>query len=192
MLTAYIVCAVLGGGLAVLSAFFGGDADADADLDASGDADAGHGAEAGTWLPFLSIQFWIFALAVFGIVGTTLRLALGTTLFMELAAAVPTALLTGAGVSWTIRSLRQSQISSSLDERAWLGCEGVVLFPISAKQQGKIRVVMHEREHELLALTDEEEPMAPGEKVVVIELEEGRARVQRAGFFLPNETDSQD
>lgn len=201
MLTAYIICAILGGGMAALSAVFGGDAELDADLDAGFDADLGAdidldldvdadadvdvGGLGSIWMPFLSIQFWIFALAVFGLVGTSMRLLLGTTVFVELAAAVPSALLMGGGVSWTIRTLRQTQISSSMDSRAWLGSEGDALFPISETSPGKIRVKIGEREHELLAVSQDGVEIAAGERVVVIELDGTRAKVQRADKFLP-------
>ena len=183
MIELYIATAILGGGLVALSAFTGGDADVDADVDADG-GDAGTDVD-GTWVPILSMRFWTFTLAFFGLSGMMLYWLTGLAVTGQLAVAAPFGLLSGLGASWTLRRLQLSEISSSAQERDLLGVEARVLFPISSTSPGKIVYRVREREAEILALTDDDAPLEPGETAVIIGFEDGKARVVRPDRFLP-------
>ena len=77
---------------------FNADADFDADIEADGAIDADLSAATGDldgegWLPFLSMRFWTFALACFGMSGTFMN-ALGTSDLIS----APISAVTGIGV----------------------------------------------------------------------------------------------
>ena len=84
--TVYWVCLIVGGGLLLISSIAGTDADAgfdadvDVDVDVDAGVDAGH-AHASALASWFSIQFIVFFMAMFGLVGVTLthltRLMLG-------------------------------------------------------------------------------------------------------------------
>ncbi|MGB2987501.1 MAG: hypothetical protein WBE26_16680, partial [Phycisphaerae bacterium] len=79
--TAYWICLIIGGGLLVISSIAGSDTDAgldadvDTDLSVDGDVDvdvdAGH-AHASSLATWFSMQFAVFFLAVFGVIGVTM------------------------------------------------------------------------------------------------------------------------
>ncbi len=71
--TAYWVALILGGGLLLISTLAGGDADVDIDmdLDVDVDIDTGH-AHAASLATWFSMQFAVFFLAMFGLVGVTM------------------------------------------------------------------------------------------------------------------------
>ena len=190
MITLYASSAIIGGGLVILSAFFGGDSDADADVDVDADADADGdtdgGLDGGPWIPFLSFKFWTFGACFFGLTGLALAWFTPMAAAAQLLVAAPAGLLSGLGASWTLRQLSRSQISSSMSQREMIGCEAEALFPIAAGAPGKIRFTLHEREFELLAVADPEHPIARGDRVVILEIEEGRARVIPHDRFLPS------
>ncbi|MBI2895521.1 MAG: DUF1449 family protein [Deltaproteobacteria bacterium] len=201
MLAVYLFCLVAGGLLVGASALLGGkeadlgdahvgDADlGDADLGGAhvGDADIGgdaHGPGEATptagWLPFLSMQFWTFALAFFGLTGTALTL-LGLASFLPtLIAALAVGLGSGTAVSYVLRRLRADTVSSSIGEKDFVGRSAVVRLPIAADSPGKIRLTVKEQVIDLVATTDEKEPIAAGEEVLVIQINETRAQVVRA------------
>lgn len=210
MLAVYLFCLVAGGLLVGASALLGGkDADlgshagdahlGDADLgdadvgDADvgdahvGDADIGGDAHApgeavhtAGWLPFLSMQFWTFALAFFGLTGTALTL-LGLASFVPtLIAALAVGLGSGTAVSYVLRRLRADTVSSSVGEKDFVGRSAVVRLPIAVDSPGKIRLTVKEQVIDLVATTDETEPIAAGEEVLIIQLNETRAHVVRA------------
>ena len=193
--TIYILSTVLGGGLIALSTLFGdhgdGDAGADGGADAGGDAggDAGdgggEGGHAGTWLPILSLQFWTFGLAFFGLTGLLLSTLTSAPVAVQLLTALPTGAISGLGVSYGIRKMRTQQISSSLDEQAYLGTEATLLFPLQRGDTSKIRFSLQGRTLELLAVTEEDAALPAGARVVITEIERGRAKVIAADLFLP-------
>lgn len=185
MLELYIASAIIGGGLVALSAFTGSDADADAE---PGDADGGTDVD-GTWVPILSMRFWTFSAAFFGLTGMLLHWLTGLSVVAQLAAALPFGLASGLGASWTLRRLQLDQITSSVGEQEMLGTEVRVLFDVSSSAPGKIAWKVRERDVELLAITDEEKPIARGETAVIIAFEDGKARVIRPDRFLPPGTE---
>jgi membrane protein implicated in regulation of membrane protease activity len=207
MLTVYLVCLLIGGTFVAGSALFGGhdhggvdhglDHDASAPLHAGGDAeqseavvpaDAAHALGAGTaeaahaWLPFLSMRFWTFFLAFFGLTGTVLTgLALWSSQLFIAPAAVAMGLFSGYGVSYTFGRLRRETISSSLQEQDYIGATGRVLLPVSRGEQGKVRLEIQGRIVDLIAETEDEQPLAVRQEVLVYGLERGVLKVTSPG-----------
>ncbi len=200
MLALYIGCLVVGGGLVALS-LMGGDidghdmdsgADADADAGADGDAGADHahgpGADAASaWLPFLSLRFWTFSVAFFGLMGLAVNLLTAVPLLLEVGSALGVGLTAGLGVSWGIHRLQLGNVDSSVRPQELLGTEGRVTLPLEPGRRGKIRALVGGRQLDLIAETVEPGTIGIGEDVVICELDGPRVRVVRAQALLPHE-----
>lgn len=182
-LTLYLIALFVGGPLVLFSAL-GGDVDADVDLDVDADVDldvdadtdvdvdvdAGSGLDA--WLPFARVRFWIFALFMVGLLGTTLTLAgeLGTVTVAALALGIgaPAAMLGERA----IRAVKTASTSATASASDFVGAQGVVLLPVGTTQVGQIRVRVRGREIDLEARLegDSDESIAAHEPVLVYEL----------------------
>ncbi len=190
-LTLYLIALFVGGPLVLFSAL-GGDVDADVDLDVDADVDFDadadldadmdvDGSGLDSWLPFARVRFWIFALFMVGLLGTTLTLA------GELSAGVVAALALGIGApaamlgERAIRAIKGASTSAAASASDFVGAQGVVLLPVGSAQAGQIRVRVRGREIDLEARLDgdAESPIAAHEPVLVYELTgDGVALVQ--------------
>ncbi len=187
-LTLYLIALFVGGPLVLFSALGGDmdtdvdlDVDADVDLDVDADVDADVGAGLESWLPFARVRFWIFALFMVGLLGTTLTLAgeLGGPLVAALAFGIGTPLaMVGERA---IRAIKSASTSATTSASDFVGAQGVVLLPVGPAQVGQIRVRVRGREIDLEARLDSdlESPIATHEPVLVYELTgDGVALVQ--------------
>ncbi|RME24549.1 MAG: hypothetical protein D6798_10985 [Deltaproteobacteria bacterium] len=161
------------------------DADADFDAEADGDLHAGHdfdkafeaGQEAGgTWLPFLSLRFWTFALATFGGTGTLLDL-LG---FSDLIA-FPVATVTGVGVGWVVawffHKLKSERVTGDTGLKGIRGSEGRLLLPVGPDKPGKVRVVVDGQDVDLVARTGDGRRLEARQAVLIVDVADGVAEV---------------
>jgi membrane protein implicated in regulation of membrane protease activity len=190
MLVLYVVALGLGGTLLGASLLFGGehDKDFDADADADADHDHDHDVHAGGafdvvlgWLPFLSIRFWTFFLAFFGLTGATLTVfELAANQVMAGAIAGIVGYLAGMSIVLAMRRLRRNQPDSNIGGSDCIGETGKVMVAISRGKPGKIRLELKGRTVELLAETEEEQVFDRKESVLVYGIKEnGRAIVTR-------------
>jgi membrane protein implicated in regulation of membrane protease activity len=184
MLTSlYIAATIIGGGLVVIGLFHGHDSDGgfdgghDAHIDLSHDAAVDHhGPVDNLWLPILSLRFWTYFLITFGLVGliagnfTTVQPAV-----VALAAA-GAGLFTGLAVAYTIRHLAD-EIGSVTGVQDMLGMEGEVLVAVRPDSPGRIRCNIKGDSIDLLALSEGDYILQPGERAVVVAVDGDRARV---------------
>ena len=189
MLPLYLAALGLGGVLIVASLVLGGhgeggasdtpdvgghlEGEVDQALDKDLDKDL---AGAGMWLPLLSVRFWTFALAGFGLTGSLLSLLS--------VAATPAALAatgTGLGVGWTVatvfRRLQRDQVTGTVGLAGLGGTEARVLLPVAPGDLGKIRVVVGGQDLDLPARTQDERRIERGESALVVEVRDGVAVV---------------
>ena len=158
------------------------DVDADADLDHDFDVAhhdlhvAGDAADAGGFNPLLSLRFWIYALASFGLTGTVLTL-LSVADLVHIPASILTGACIGYGVGWTFNRLKRDVVGIDTQSRGLKGAEGEAVLAIGPGRTGKIRVRMGEQNVELLATAAEEVDIPRGEKVLVVQVKDGRATV---------------
>lgn len=165
------------------------DADADLDADLDGDLDAGgggldkdidlvgHAAEAGgTWLPFLSLRFWTFALATFGGAGAILDV-IGFSDWVS----APASALTGFGVGWAVaamfRRLKQERVTGDVGLRQLTGQEGKLLLPVAPGKIGKVRVLVGGQDVDLIARSGDGVRLEPRQRVLVVAVHDGVAEV---------------
>ena len=211
MLTVYIICAVLGGGLMLLSAFGGltGDTDFSTDVDASLDVDheidfdhdlsttelaselphldvdltSGFTAH-DFWLAFLSMRFFTYFAGTFGILGLALTFMTGMT--------EPFIGLIGAGVSFGVgyggsllfRYLKAEGVTSGVTKGDYIGVLGKTTVAISGSQPGKVRIRIKDDTLDMMALSEKGTDIARGEEIVVVGLDGNHVRVAPKGDYL--------
>ena len=190
MIPIYIVSAIVGGGLVLVSAFTGhGHQDMGPDHDAGpdhGDAEHGHDgqAEAHIWLPFLSLRFWTYFFASFGVAGLLLTKAGG--LFEPVVGTISagTGLTVGILISYLMRIARRMEADSSPKTQDFLGATCRVVVTVRPGSAGKIRVNIKGETIEMLALPNDDETLEIGTEAVIIALENDRVRVMSAASLL--------
>jgi membrane protein implicated in regulation of membrane protease activity len=151
------------------------DADVDADVDGHAEVDAaGAGGLAEVWLPFISLRFWVFFLAFFGITGTVLSLFALSGKWTTLAASLVMGCVVGFTAAFVIQRLKKQVLGVVADERSYKGTEGTVLLPISAGSDGKVRLTIQGQTVDLPARTDAKEQLSVGSSVLVIDYTDNR------------------
>ncbi len=192
MLAIYLGCLIVGMGL--LAASFVSDHDTDADVDHDFDVDhdvdldAGEvagsvdGAEA-LWLPILSMRFWVFFAAFFGLTGTILHFVHGHP-NVVLGVAVGMGVLCGYVASRVVRALRAQQVNSTIDPQTdYVGKRGQVLLPVEPGDPGQVRLLVKGTTVDLPAVYEGSQVLPRGAEVVVLEyrLEGGTLLVEPCG-----------
>jgi membrane protein implicated in regulation of membrane protease activity len=184
------------GGVLLLGSIFLGDKDTDAPGDAeAGDADAGtgtqaqhfdhgvgdsHGTVAGLFTAFLSLRFWMFFLAFFGLTGLVLDgLDLVDAPSAALAAALFMGLVTGQTTVAVFRRLSHSETGTAASSSDYVGRSGRVMVGFEAGGLGKLRLVLKGTTVDVLATTDDARPFRPGEEALVIAMNDTTAVVAR-------------
>jgi len=205
MLAAYIVAAIVGGGMIVFSALAGLGAHADVgggfghdvdtghsgfDHDASGSHDASHDSdhshenhEGAAWLPFFSIRFWTYTVGTFGLIGTILSLTKVSVEPLTLVIAIAAGLVMGTTAAYIVRSLMKAEHATASSQEDFLGALAQVTVPIG-ELPGKVRTSVRGDIIDFVALSEPGETFAPGEEVMIVGLEGDKARVARKTDFL--------
>lgn len=183
------------GGVLLLGSIFLGDKDTDAPGgDGGGDGDAagtqaqhfdhgvgeGHGSIAGLFTAFLSLRFWMFFLAFFGLTGLVLDgLDLVDGPVVALVAAVFMGLATGQVTVAVFRRLSHSETSTAASAADYVGRSGRVMVGFGAGDLGKVRLTLKGTTVDVLATTEDERPFAPGDEALVIAMNDTTAVVAR-------------
>jgi membrane protein implicated in regulation of membrane protease activity len=187
-MTVYLAALAFGGILLVASLVGGHD---HADHHAGGhdqdhgdahahDHDAGLAAHATLVLPFLSLRFWIFGLAFFGLTGALLH---GLGLTSPLVAAVIATVLGigfGYGAARLFQTLARETVGQVAPDGGHVGREGKLLLPVARGQRGKVRVSTGGVAVDLLAESDDERELPAGTTVLVVALRGTVAVVERS------------
>jgi membrane protein implicated in regulation of membrane protease activity len=205
MLIFYIASLVVGGVLVLLGAFgvtkegdagvdsetgfdkdFTVDKEFDKDFNFAKDLAIGKGSEGFAkiteaadkelWIPFLSLRFWTYLAAGFGLVGT-LGTIMGGNSFITALSATIVGLIAGLAVSYASYKIRQSETSSNVSEQELLGKEAQVLVRISGTTPGRVRLVAMDDIIDMLAVSEDGRKYDVGESVVVVGVENGRLQV---------------
>jgi len=198
MLQLYVFCLVVGMGL-LLASFVhdhDGDADFDADADFDHDVDLDHDVDVGDldadhdvdvaegidaadalWLPLLSLRFWIFFAAFFGLTGTALHFL--TTPPWALGVALTMGAGTGYAASWVVRTLRAQKVNSAVDPRVdYVGRRGEVILGVEPGDPGTVRLHAKGIDVDVVAvLADGAPAQRRGDAVLVIRYDEESSTV---------------
>lgn len=183
------------GGLLLLASILLGDRDsghADAHVDSDAEAGPGsgqgidhgvpgsHGSLAGVFTAFLSMRFWMFFLAFFGLTGLVLDgldLIASSTLALVLSLAM--GLATGQATVAVFRHLSASETSTAAGAHDYVGKSGRVLVGFGPGNLGKLRLTLKGTTVDVLATSDEAQPFAVGDSALVIQMNDTTAVVAR-------------
>lgn len=189
----YLFSFALGGVLLLASILLGdkdtGHADADSELGQSGGSghqglDHGvphsHGSLAGVFTAFLSMRFWMFFLAFFGLTGLVLDgLDLVASSGLALGLALAMGLVTGQATVAVFRHLATSETSTAAGAHDYVGKSGRVLVAFGPGELGKLRLTLKGTTVDVLATSDEERRFVIGDSALVIQMNETTAVVAR-------------
>lgn len=182
MLIAYIVSMIVGGALVVMSAITG-HGHHEASFDHGGDADHG-GGDHDTWIPFLSLRFWMYGLTAFGLSGILLLFLAKQSVAASVPWSIGTGLICGLIVSYITRLAMKSEADSSAKTQDMLGKSANVLVPIRPGLPGKVRFSVKGEWIELLALPQENESIEANEEVIILNIERDRAYVMKKSALM--------
>jgi len=181
MTAVYAFAAIVGWPFLLFFVFFGGDSgDVDADFD--GDLEVAEGVGSGiaaTVLSLLSFRTIVFFLAFFGATGLILT-ATSASRAVTLVIAILLGLFAGSLNNRVFRYLKTSSVGTDVSDEALSGAVGRVTVPISVDSKGRITCEVEGRTINLTAVpfdAREEGEFGVGETVVVVEVNEGTARV---------------
>lgn len=196
LLSLYVGALIIGGGMLAASALLSshGDHDHDADHDVEHevghdhdhDHDDGHiGTSDALWMPILSMRFWTFFLAFFGLTGALLTglsmlgLVSGPW-WVTLALALGLGVGSGYGVSLLIRSLKSERVNSEvIPEVDYVGKVGEALLDVAPGDPGHVRLDVKGSSIDLPATVEPGAArLARGRRVLVMGWEQGRLQVQ--------------
>jgi membrane protein implicated in regulation of membrane protease activity len=140
----------------------------------------GHGDFAGFFLTFLSLRFWMFFLAFFGLTGIVLELLdVAGNEWITLAIALAMGFGIGTGAATVFRKLSAETSGQATTSADYVGKTARVLVPFEAKGVGKVRVDVKGSSIDLLATGMEEESFSGREEVLIVEMDGTRAKVAR-------------
>lgn len=192
LLAIYLGCLIVGMGLLAASFFSDHDTDADVDhdFDVDQDVDLAPGEVAGSvdgaealWLPILSMRFWVFFAAFFGLTGTILHFVHENPNIV-LGVAAGMGFLCGYIASRLVRTLRAQQVNSTIDPQTdYVGKRGEVLLPIEPGDPGQVRLAVKGTFVDLPAVCEGSLVLARGAEVLVLEyrVEGGTLLVEPCG-----------
>lgn len=183
MLTVYVFCLVLSGGLLGVSIFSDfldfdvGDVDVDADVDVDLDTSVDTDIQA---MKIFSIRGLLYLLLGFGLVGTLLSVIWGGEQAVLTATVAGSAGIVSGGLATAIFNwLKRSESGARLTEGSFVGLAGRMSIPFSESGTGKVRVERGDRVYELIAqpFDASAEHIDQWRSVVVVEMKDGRALV---------------
>lgn len=195
LIAVYIISLIVGGGLLLLSLLVGGNGNADVHADVSSDLDmaghtpgdldhpvggdhsieGGHGISLASWF---SIQFVVYSLAIFGLIGTTMAFVAKADPRTVLAFAVLGGVLIGQLVHQALRALKRSGGGSDLTAEDFLKQPARVTIAIEPLRRGEIAVATRTGERFLAAVSRRsDDRFKVGDRVVVVGLSNGVAEV---------------
>lgn len=133
--------------------------------------------EVGLLASFLSLRFWTFAFAFFGLTGVIFErvvpLQNGQAV---LAIAAVTGVVVGFVAATIVNKLRAETVTSTPSEIGYVGLEGEVLLDVSPQEPGRIRISARGSLIDLPARTDG--PSFPkGARALVVDVADGVAKV---------------
>lgn len=191
MFAIYLGSLLFGGVLIAASAF--GGADHGGEIHGGGDAghggdNAGHGGDNAqnqtpAWISLFGLRFWSFGTTFFGITGLVVR-AIGLSALAPFVA-TSVGVAAGLGASATFRRLTGETVGQVRGAAALVGREGTLLLPVARGQRGKVRLGQPGGGDVNLLAESDDEVLASGAEVLIVEVRGNVAVVARAPAARP-------
>ena len=185
-LTIYLT-ALAFGGILLIASLVGGHGhadhhvgDHDQDQGHPHDHDVGRASHAALVMPFLSLRFWIFGLAFFGLTGSLLRGVGAASRLVTAVVASVVGLALGYGAARLFQALARETVGELAPDGGHVGREGKLLLPVARGQRGKVRVTAGGVAVDMVAESDDEKPLPAGTTVMIVALRGNVAVVERS------------
>lgn len=179
----YVFALIAGGILLGASIVLGGGGhDADMHADGAGHAgaeDHAPGALGGALAMLVSLRFWTFFLAFFGLTGIVFTMFELAPALVTGVAAFVMGTASGVGASLIVKSLSGRDSNSASSAADYVGKTALVMVPIAKGQVGKVRLTLKGSTIDVLAATDDELIFATKEEVLIVEMDGTTARIAR-------------
>jgi membrane protein implicated in regulation of membrane protease activity len=170
VLYVYLAAAVVG--LVLLAAsLLGAGHDHAAGHDASNDGDAS------PMLALLSVRVWTYVLAFGGVTGVLLRLLGHEGEPTSGIGALVVGVLTAAMARFVIGRASRAGASGMVRSEDLVGKSAAVVVPFGGGATGKIRVRVAGADVDVLATTDDGEPLDKSDEVLIVEVKDGGSAV---------------
>jgi len=144
------------------------------------DTTESHGDATGYLTLFLSLRFWTFFLAFFGLTGLVLQGLQLVGPFLALGLALGMGAFTGYGAAAALRLLSKTEANSAVTASDYIGKSARVLVPFGKGTTGKVRLRVRGEAIDMVATAVDEGEFSKREEVLVVEVEGTVARVARA------------
>jgi membrane protein implicated in regulation of membrane protease activity len=145
----------------------------------AGPEDHAPGAFGGALAMLVSLRFWTFFLAFFGLTGLVFTLFELAPALIGALAALGMGLFAGFGVSAIVKRLSGRETNSASSSADYLGKTALVLVPVAKGQLGKIRLTLKGSTIDVLAASDDEVEFAIKDEVLIVEMDGTTARIAR-------------
>lgn len=144
-----------------------------------------HDGSSSALTPLLSLRFWTFSLAFFGLAGAVLTAAGVIVAPLLPAVAGGVGLASGYTASRLLGSLARRPLGLVGPADAHIGREGTLLLPVHPGQRGKIRLTIGGASTDLVAEADGDDALPAGTTALVVGLRGNVAVVERSPEALP-------
>ena len=179
----YVFALIAGGILLAASIVLGGGGhDADMQGDGAGHAgaeDHAPGAFGGALAMLVSLRFWTFFLAFFGLTGIVFTMFELAPALITGAAAFMMGAASGVAASLIVQRLSSRDSNSASSSADYVGKMALVMVPVGKGQLGKVRLTLKGTTIDVLAATDEELEFATKDEVLIVEMDGTTARIAR-------------
>jgi membrane protein implicated in regulation of membrane protease activity len=129
------------------------------------------------WLPFLTIRFWIYLAATFGLTGTALSLFRASQEPITLIASLLTGIFVALIGSYAWRVLNVSQVDASTKSKDFIGSTGRLSVGTRPGSLGRVRLYINGEWIDMTAISDIGSEIPEGEEVIVVSIEGSTVRV---------------
>ncbi|GAB4200932.1 MAG: hypothetical protein OHK0013_12440 [Sandaracinaceae bacterium] len=206
MIYVYIFALIVGGLLLGASLLLGAHADHDATgdapaaeapaaPDAAADAGGHDGAASAGGGPqgvesflvwFVSVRFWTFFLAFFGLTGVLLDgFGIVENAFVAGVLAVGMGLFAGLFATWIVRLMTAESSNSAVMASDYIGKSGRLLVGFGPGAVGKVRVEVKGSTVDLLCVAMDDGTYEAKDEVLIVEMDGPRAKVARTRISTP-------
>jgi membrane protein implicated in regulation of membrane protease activity len=158
--------------------------------DGHGDGDGHAEDQQSLFLPLLSLRFWAFTAAFFGLTGLALTLTGGTGAVLTALLAGGVGLGCGYGSARVLSGLTRRPVGLLSGAEGHVGREAKVLLPIGGGQRGKIRLQIGGTSTDMVAETEGDGRLLPGDTALVVGMRGTVALVEISPAALPGGTSS--
>jgi membrane protein implicated in regulation of membrane protease activity len=182
MIYLYLFALVVGGMLLGASMLLGGHADGEVHAGGGGAEPVGHdGPHAGPesfFYAVLSLRFWTFFLAFFGLTGFLFEgLGLVPWSWLSATIAVVMGLAAGTGAMWIIRKVQKDTTNSAVSSTDYIGKMARVMVGFGKGEVGKVRLELKGSTIDLLAMPIDDRTFSIKDEVLIVEMDGMHAKV---------------